>query len=180
MTHNHLFAGVGNDLLGRMFRNVHRLEHDNFVRSLANMSNPGSGSFKPKSDPTKAIGAENAKMSVGVNRAASPHYDPESNSISLMNPDQLDQTSHELRHGFDHTHGVLDLHDPSHRIASELNAFTQQDRVSRELTRQAPANFENRSPEQMARSYEGKVEKGYTGTLHSSLEAVRKWREEQG
>ncbi|WP_437972152.1 DUF4157 domain-containing protein [Sorangium sp. So ce260] len=174
-SHNKLVGAVGSDLLGRMFRNVHRLRWDNTVRALANMTNPGSGDLRMRSDPTRAIGAENARLSVGVNRATAPHYAHESNSISLMEPSQLDQTSHELRHAFDQTHGELDLFEPHHRIASELNAFTQQDAVYRELTGHSPPNFENRSPTEMAKSYEGKVAKGYTGTLESSLEAVKDW-----
>ncbi|MCI4671933.1 MAG: hypothetical protein MRZ79_27570 [Bacteroidia bacterium] len=93
-----------------------------------------------------------------------------------MNPDQMDQTGHELQHAHDHLYGNLDLHNPDHRIASELTAFSRQAQVSRDLTGGLPPTFEGRSPAEMARSYEGKTDKGYTGTLASSLDAVRRWQ----
>ncbi len=174
---NMRMMSVANDLLGRMFRNVERRAESNFLRSLANAS--GNRSYQPfrmSVHPTSGMELEDTRLDIAVDRAAAPHYNHETNSISLMNPDQLDQTAHELEHAHDHIHGNLDLSNPSHRIASELNAFTQQKAVSRELTGSSPPIFERRTPKVMARTYEGKTEKGYEGTLASSLEAVKTWR----
>jgi hypothetical protein len=156
---------------------VGRLKQDNFVRDLANAS--GSQYYTPVKhewDPNKAINAESAKLKVGVNRAVSPHYSHEDNSISLMNPDQMDQTGHELQHARDQLHGDLDLGNPHHRLASELNAFTRQDLVARESTGASPQNFTGRTPQQMAESYHGKA--GYPGTLTQSLAEVERWHDE--
>jgi hypothetical protein len=172
---NRLAVGVGMDLFGRMLRNVGRLRHDNFVRDLANQSgNPLVRPFAPLTNPNRAVGAEPSRLNIGTNLATAPHYDPATNSVSLMNPGQMDQTGHELQHASDHIHGDLDLANPDHRLASELNAFTTQDAVSQETTGAGPRNFEDRTPSEMARSYHGKD--GYPGTLDSSLASGAAWR----
>ncbi|MGZ3459210.1 MAG: hypothetical protein ACXU86_11995, partial [Archangium sp.] len=177
-SHNLLTSAVGGDLFGRMLRNVRRAGLEHQRRQELAEKYPNS-EINTQVRPDQLEDTESAKLNVGVNLGASPHYSHTSNSISLMNPGHLDETSHELRHAYDQIHGVLDLHKKDHRIASELNAFTQQNTVSRELSGRSPAIFQGRSPEQMARSYEGKVEKGYTGTLQKSLEAVEKWKQQQ-
>jgi hypothetical protein len=177
-THNALTSVVAADLIGRMLRNVRRagLEYQSKQELAERYPN---SEIDTRVRPDQVEDSESAKLKVGVSRGASPHYSHTSNSISLMNPGELDQTSHELRHAYDQIHGVLDLHQKDQRIASELNAFTQQDTVARELTGRGPGTFEGRSPEQMARTYEGKVAKGYTGTLKTSLEAAEKWRKQK-
>ena len=176
-SHNARTMSVANDLLGRMFRNAGRARADNEWRDAFNRSGPaGSQQMRPLQDPSRATGAESARLRVGVSRGTAPHYDPEANAVSLMNPNELDQTAHEVQHAYDHIRGDLDLHEPTHRIASELNAFTQQHAVSHELNRAPPRNFEGRTPVEMARTYEGKTAKGYEGNLESSMDAVRQWR----
>lgn len=177
---NQLVARVGMELFARMLRNVRRLNEDNRVREAANRSEPRFyRPFSPQTDPSRAVGAESARLKVKVNQGICPHYDYNQNEISLMTPSQMDQSAHELRHAYDHLHKDLDLSIKDHRIASELHAFTSQDIVSHELTGSSPQNFEGISPEEMARSYEGKDSKGYTGTLESSMESVRRWKEKK-
>jgi hypothetical protein len=175
---NDVSMRVGMHLFGRMLRNVGRLRQDNWVRDLANIGgNPYSRPFTPRADPTRATDAESATLRIRTNAGVAPHYNHEENSVSLMMPEQMDQTGHELQHALDHLSGELDLSLPSHRLASEHNAFTRQHSVSSRLTGRPPANFEGRSPEQMARSYEGK--ESYPGTLDESQKAVEEWRKKR-
>lgn len=187
MHHNQVVTGVGMDLFGRMLRNVGKIKEANAAIEESNMArrlfNATGGAYsqqlamKPlKTHANTVDGTESARLTVGINQGKSPHYNQDENSISLMTPSNLDETSHELQHARDHLHKDLDLHNPEHRIASELNAFTRQHHVSMDLTGRPPVNFEGRTPKQMAESYEGKTEKGYQGTLKTSLEAVRKWK----
>ncbi|HEY5710416.1 MAG TPA: hypothetical protein VIT38_00855 [Allosphingosinicella sp.] len=179
-THNRLVGALGDDLLGRMLRNANRAGNANNARQAFNASPPVHRQMPMIERPDRMDGAEDATLGVNVSQGTSPHFRVSTNSVSLMNPDQLDQTSHELRHAYDHIHGDLDLENPRHRIASELNAFRQQDRVSRETTGAPPAMFEGATPTAMARSYEGKEAKGYEGTLASSIEAGEEWRRRRG
>jgi hypothetical protein len=161
-SHDRVTREIGDDLLAGMMRNA-------LYRGAVDAS-------RPPTEPLPQNAAHDlgmAKLNIGVNQAVSPHYNPTTNSISLMMPERLDQTGHETQHAHDQIHGTLDLHDPRHRIASELNAHQQQSRVSREVTGGDPANWEGRSALQMARSYEGKEAKGYPGTLEESQRAVR-------
>lgn len=174
MALNQVVAGVGMDLFGNMLRNVGRISQHNDVIDAFNRSGNTGYRLAPRWDPATVTGAEEARLRVGVNRGTSPHFDQNTTSISLMEPSALDQTAHELQHARDHLHGDLDLHTREHRLASELNAFTRQDLVSRQLTGGPPPNFEGRSPRQMAESYHGK--EGYPGTLDSSLESVRRFK----
>lgn len=177
MSMNQVVIGLGTTLLGNMMQNALRLKQDNFVRDLANMSgSPYSRKFVHGMNPEKAVGAEVTRLKVVTQTGTSPHFDPETSTVSLMNPSHMDQTSHELQHAYDHLHGDLDLNNPKHRIASELNAFTRQDSVSRQTTGLAPPMFEGRSPRAMAQSYEGKTKKGYEGTLEESIKSVQSWQ----
>lgn len=186
-SHNQVVKGVGMDLFGRMQRNVGKLkeanaaiEESNIARRLFNATG-GTHSQQLAMKPLKTHahtveGTESARLTVGSSQGISPHYNQHENSISLMTPSNLDETSHELQHARDHLHKDLDLHNPEHRIASELNAFTRQDKVSKELTGRSPDTFEGRTAQKMAESYEGKTKKGYHGTLKTSLEAVQQWK----
>lgn len=178
-THNRLAAAVGDDLLGRMMRNANRAGNKNAARQAFNATPPVTKPLSMIERPDLMEGAEDASIGVKVSKGQAPHFNPATNSISLMNPGELDQTSHELRHAYDQTHGELDLDTSEHRIASELNAFTQQEGVAKDLTGKAPAIFEGRTPKEMAKSYEGKEAKGYPGTLETSLKAVEDWRKDK-
>ncbi|MCB1735619.1 MAG: hypothetical protein H6981_02925 [Gammaproteobacteria bacterium] len=105
-----------------------------------------------------------------------PHYDPKANKVSVMMPDDPSALGHELKHAHDHLSGFLDLTQDTHKLFSEVRAHAAQGLISKELTGDNPPNWEGRSALQMARSYEGKTQKGYRGTLESSEHAVLAWQ----
>ncbi|MGS2717938.1 hypothetical protein ACVBE9_07190 [Eionea flava] len=175
MAHNQVVAGVGMDLFGRMMRNVGRITQQNAAREAFNSGTPPSMQLSLRSDPSRAPDAENARLTVNINAGTAPHFNPQENSISLMTPSILDQTSHELQHARDHLHGDLNLNEPTHRLASELNAFTRQDEVAQQTTGLPPTTFAGRNPTQMAQSYHGK--NNYPGTLTKSIAAVRQFKD---
>jgi hypothetical protein len=164
-SHDERTRTVASDLMGRMLRNVVSTGNLNARRRNLDMAPLGVDDVP---------GNESARLGVEYHAGTAPHYAPGTNTISLMMNDQLDQAGHELQHAHDHIHGNLDLHEPSHRLHSEELAFAQQDRVSREDAGRPPQLFKGRTPDEMARSYEGK--KGYPGTLDESRDAVEEWR----
>ncbi|MEM9103868.1 MAG: hypothetical protein AAGB12_16290 [Pseudomonadota bacterium] len=119
--------------------------------------------------------AQDHKLTVKYNAGVSPHFDPRTQTVSLMDRNRLDQAAHEMRHATDHITKQLDFGIAKHRLHSELRAFTMQKNVALETMGHAPPEFENRTPTQMAKSYEGKVDKGYVGTLEESTAAVHQW-----
>lgn len=168
-THNTRTREVSNILMGRMFNNAqeaHRMHSQYGV------------------DPMQTIrGGSSARLTVGYNPVQAPHYAHQTNSISLMNvsangpfghADFLNQAGHELQHAHDHLSRALDLELPRHRLASELNAFTQQNAIAQETLHQGPHSFEGHTPLQMAQSYHGK--NGYPGTVTDSVQRVAAWK----
>ena len=99
-------------------------------------------------------------------------YNPSTNTASLIDPSRVHFAAHELRHAYDHTHGKLDLHQPEHRLMSEVNAFGSQVKSAVELG--VDPGISGRTAQQQARTYEGKP--AYPGTLESSAAAVDAWR----
>ncbi|CAN5757323.1 hypothetical protein BH09PSE5_BH09PSE5_05570 [soil metagenome] len=100
-------------------------------------------------------------------------FAPKESKVNLIDPSQLPYAAHELRHGFDHTTEKMDLNRPEHRLASELNAFGSQQQTADEL---GVASGITRTPLQQARTYEGKDDVNYPGTVESSQAAVRVWK----
>ncbi|GAB2182336.1 hypothetical protein DLREEDagrD3_25590 [Denitratisoma sp. agr-D3] len=119
-------------------------------------------------------------LMVRYDSSQAPHYNPKTNSVSVMMKDQADPLAHEFQHAYDHLSGLLDLTNNTHTLYSEKRAFESQGIVSRQLYGKDPENWEKRTAQQMAQSYEGKTEKGYVGTLQSSEEAVHNWQKKTG
>lgn len=111
-----------------------------------------------------------------VNRHPSTNaFNWSQNEISLIDPTNEHYAAHEMRHAYDHHFGKLDMTIPEHRLTSELNAFGTQIKVATELG--VDAGLSGRSALEQARTYEGKP--SYPGTLDSSFETVRKWKQDQ-
>jgi hypothetical protein len=108
-----------------------------------------------------------------VKQSSSNFYAPKSDSVHLVDPSNLPYAAHELRHAYDQATGKMDLSQPAHRLASELNAFGSQVKAAAEL---GIASGISRTPLEQARTYEGKDPVNYPGTIESSQAAVAEWR----
>ncbi len=102
--------------------------------------------------------------------AIAPHYIPKTNTISIMQKDDIDALSHEFRHHYDKIIGNIDWDIPEHKLAAELLAFHAQEKVALELSLPKPLSWSFNTPYQMAKSYEGKI--NYPGTLTNSINSV--------
>lgn len=171
-SHNERTQAVASDLFGRMLHNVGRTATHRINESRAKMGD------RPLLPDHSALENPSAVLGVGYGSPGPiwtpPHYNPTTNEVWLTEAKRIDHAGHELQHAYDHIHGDLDLNEPSHRIASELNAFTQQQKVSLEATGTPPEGWVHRTPQAMAESYHGK--KTYPGTLKQSLAAVAEWQ----
>jgi hypothetical protein len=171
-SHNERTEAVASDLFGQMLHNVGRTAKHRINESRANMGD------RPLLPDHSALENPSAVLGVGYGSPGQiwtpPHYNPTTNEVWLTDAKRIDHAGHELQHAYDHIHGDLDLNEQSHRIASELNAFTQQQKVSLEATGTPPQGWERPTPQAMAESYHGK--KGYQGTLKQSLAAVAEWQ----
>ncbi|GAA5783801.1 hypothetical protein [Chitiniphilus shinanonensis] len=114
--------------------------------------------------------------SSGGEGAAENFYDPTANKVKLFDSKQLPFATHELRHAYDHLTQKLDLNTPEHRLASEFNAFSSQQKTADEL--KVSSGFQL-APLAQAKTYEQKTKLRdvYPGTVESSIAAVEKWQQ---
>lgn len=111
-------------------------------------------------------------LTVHESEGVTPHYDVDTNTVSTKRSMGMNALGHELDHHNTHQSGQFDLRNPPERLASEEHAFQTQETVGRELGEHALVDnlFEGRTPQQMAKNYEGK--KNYPGTLEESRALV--------
>ncbi|MCK6545932.1 mitochondrial inner membrane protease ATP23 [Myxococcota bacterium] len=164
-----LKARVGDAGLQRMF------ERGQWVKQKLDPHGDGAHPEAPKPETMLSLRVKQGKLAKPKVRrdVMGNHYDPRTNTVALMDPRLEHYAAHELRHAYDHTHRKMDLHEPTHRLTSEVNAFGSQIKAAEELG--VDPGLSGRTAQQQARTYEGKP--GYPGTLESSAEAVRDWRE---
>lgn len=166
-TFESLKASVGDVGLQRMF------ERGKWVKNKLDPHGDGAHPDAPKPEKLLAIRANQGKFSkTKVERDVMHNaYDQSANKVMLIDPQRVPFAAHEFRHADDHLTKKLDLHEPSHRLKAEENAFQTQIDSARELG-QDPG-ISGRTAAQQARTYEGKP--SYPGTLDQSRTAVATW-----
>ncbi|TJZ73184.1 hypothetical protein [Chitiniphilus eburneus] len=172
---------LGDIGLGRMFQRQKMVHEQAETMRGQDFSKKDIGDMIPKrmaqlgNNQNSPVSRLKVESSGGVG-AAENFYDPTANKVKVFDSRLLPFATHELRHAYDHLTQKLDLNNPEHRLASEFNAFSSQQKAANEL--HVPSGFQL-PPLDQAKTYEQKTKLRdvYPGTVESSLAAVKKWQQ---